>query len=221
MLFVPPIFSAAPFATVSVPPAAVLFAVNAARSRVPEVTVRLLFTDEVTPRFSAPLGLFTTRLLNVGEFGPLMPCAPDPTKLKVPVPELNVPGNAISLPGVGPNVKLPLMFVVLSFALNVPPLMAMLVGEITLPALFVQFPPPAIRTSPPSVTPVPWTVTLKVVAMVLPPLGPAVLSVKVTVLGDVPFRVRPPPPTKMPPPAFEAEFCENVLEATVVGRLST
>jgi hypothetical protein len=193
-LFVPPIFRVAPLLTVSVPPAAVRLAVNAPRSSTPELTVRLLFTAEFTPRVSVPLGLFTTRLLNVGEFGPLMLCAPAPVKLKVPVPELNVPGNAISLPGVGPNAKLPPMFVVLSFALNVPPLMVTLVGEITLPGLFVQFPPPPIRTSPPSVTFVPWTVTLNVVPIVLPPFT-AVLPVNVTPGALVPSSVRPPPPT--------------------------
>ena len=126
-----------------------------------------------------------------------MLCAPAPLKLKVPVPELNVPGSPISLPGVGPNVRLPLMFVVLSLALNVPPLMVTLVGEITLPGLFVQFPPPPIRTSPPRVTFVPGTATLKVVAMVLPPPA-AVLPENRDPGALVPSSVRPPPPTKIP-----------------------
>ena len=77
----------------------------------PELTVRLLFTGVFTLTVSVlPPVLLTRNVLNVGDPGPLMLCAPDPLKLKVPVPELN------RGPDVVETVRFPVMFVVLAGA---------------------------------------------------------------------------------------------------------
>ena len=91
-----------------------------------------------------------------------MLCAPDPLKLKVPVPASNSGAEFAD------TVRLPLMFVVLSLPTKAPLASTKFVGEIALPGLFVHVPPNVTSTSPPRVTFVPWTMTLYAVEMVLP-----------------------------------------------------
>ena len=65
---VPPILSAAPLLTVSVPPAAVRFARNPTKLKLPWVTVRLPAMGVLTPSVKVlPPVLLTVRLLKVGE----------------------------------------------------------------------------------------------------------------------------------------------------------
>ena len=69
---VPPILSVVRLATVKVPPAAVLLAVNAAKSNIPAAIFRLPDSVILVVNVSVPDALFTVTLLKVTVEGPLI-----------------------------------------------------------------------------------------------------------------------------------------------------
>ena len=99
------------------------------------------------------------------------------------------------------------------------PMIMRLFGDIVLPTAFVQEPLVVISRSPPIVVLVPWRVTALEVEMLLPALV-AVLPVKV-MLGAVPFSVKLPPATWIPPPRLPAELFVKLVADIVVAMLST
>ena len=127
----PPIFRVALFATVSVPPAVVRFAVKLPRSKVPLETDRLPTTFEFTPEVTVP-EFERVRLLKVVANEPPIDWALVPLNVTVEVPAvkaevaellvqfpcakefrlfaLNVPAVRVRLPfiaGAAPNVTVP------------------------------------------------------------------------------------------------------------------
>lgn len=91
----PPILSVAPFDTVIIPPAALRFAVNAARSNVPLVTDTLPEITALIASVAVPAGLLMTRLLNAVVNVPPILCAADPLIVTVPLPAVKAAADAV------------------------------------------------------------------------------------------------------------------------------
>src|SRR5262249_13837261 len=130
-------------------------------------------------KVSVPPPLFTTRLLKVGDEGPLMACAPFPLNVNVLVPAVNVPLE---------KVKVPPMFTLLLPALNVPPAIVTLLSTLTVLAVLMG---PAVVFRVGEVLPVN---VMPSIVMLLPPAAllisiPPVSVVAVLLVIDTPVKV--------------------------------
>lgn len=159
----PPILKVAPFDTVSVPPAADLFAVKEDKSKVPEATVRLLAVVTLLVSVAVPPVLFIVKLLNAVAVVPPMLWSPVPSNVTVAVPLVNA-ALFVKLPPMSklklPEARVPPPISKLPFTVMAAPRVAVRPVTVTVRLLYigiaagsVELPPVAFQ----NIVPVPGT----------------------------------------------------------------